>query len=292
MATDTGESLRHELDGVLVIACSQALSDRIRLTVCCFIGPASAAACNDSPTAKDLERQLLKIQRQDPVLALQLTTISTDPLRYGLNRQISHFEEQAAQIRRRYPDGTQASQRAQELEKLRGQTLALLRVPVNAARSLALTHLQEQRRSASMVARLPTWLATLAAPDAARLKSLTSACIQALQRSHEQLETILIPRTTFTRRHLQAQLRKDFSLKGDFDVQLNLPDSVTLQKQLTDGAAPGTRKNWWRYPVPPEAKMTLEELAQLNIDNTPSMQRAFVACAWVSCRVEVDPGRQ
>ncbi|MBD0678973.1 dermonecrotic toxin domain-containing protein [Pseudomonas sp. PSB11] len=287
MATDTGEPLRHELDGVFVIACSQALSDPDSPHSLLLYWPGIGGGLQRFANRKDLEQQLLKIQRQDPVLALQLTTISTDPLRYSLNRQISHFEEQAAQIRRRYPDSTPASQRAQELEKLRRQTLALLQVPVNAARSLALTHLQEQRRSASMVARLPTWLATLAAPDAARLKSLTSACIQALQRSHEQLETILIPRTTFTRRHLQAQLRKDFSLKGDFDVQLDLPDSVTLQKQLTDGAAPGTPQKLVAVPSTARSKMTLEELAQLNIDNTPSMQLEPLSLRLGFMRVEV-----
>ena len=115
----------------------------------------------------------------------------------------------------------------------------------------------------------PTWLATLPASDCVELKSLIKAYIQAMHRSHEQLETTLAPRDAFTRQHLQARLRKDFSLKGDFDVQLDLPDSVTLEKQLADGAAPGTPQKLVAVPSTTRSKMSLEELAQLNIDNTP-----------------------
>lgn len=284
MSTDTGAPLRQELTGVFVIGRPQALSDPESPHGLLLYWPGIGGGLQRFANRKELEQQLLKIQGQDPMLALQLKTITTDPLLYSLNQQTSLFEEQAAHIRQRAPDNAQASQ---ELEKLRRQTLALLQVPVNAARSLALMHLQEQRRSASMVARLPSWLATLAAPDSARLKSLTSAYIQAMQRSHEQLETILVPRDAFTRRHLQAQLREDFSLKGDFDVQLDLPDSVTLQKQLADGAAPGTPQKLVAVPSAARSKMSLEELAQLNIDNTPSMQLEPLSLRLGFMRVEV-----
>ncbi|MFJ2691287.1 dermonecrotic toxin domain-containing protein [Pseudomonas sp. NPDC087336] len=287
MRTDTGAPLRQELNGVFVIARQQALSDPGSADSLLLYWPGIGGGLQRFADRKDLEQQLLKIQGQNPVLILQLQAITTDPLLYSLNQQTRLFEEQAAQIRQRYPDDTLASQRAQELEKLRRQTLALLQVPVNPARSLALMHLQEQRLSASMVGRLPTWLGTLAAPDGARLKSLTSTYIQAMQRSHEQLQTTLVPRDVFTRRHLQAQLREDFSLKGDFDVQLDLPDSVTLQKQLSDGAAPGTPQKLVAVPSTARSKMSLEELAQLNIDNSPSMQLEPLSLRLGFMRVEV-----
>jgi hypothetical protein len=287
MKTDTGDPMRQELKGVFVIARPQALSDPDSPHSLLLYWPGIGGGLQRFANRKDLELQLLKIPGQDPVLTLQLQTITTDPLLYSLNQQISLFEEQAAQTRQRYPDSAQASQRAQELEKLRRQTLALLQVPVNAARSLAFTHLLEQNRSASMVDRLPTWLATLAAPDRARLKSLTSACIQAMQRSHEQLQTTLEARDAFTRRHLQARLRKDFSLKGDFEVELDLPDSVALQKQPTDGAAPGTPYKMVAVPSTARSKMSIEELAQLNIDNKPSMQLEPLSLRLTFMRVEV-----
>ena len=287
MTTDTGDTLRQELKGVFVIAPPQALSDPDSPHSLLLYWPGLGGGLQRFANRKDLEQQLLKIQGQDPVLVLQLKTITTDPLLYSLNQQTSLFEEQAAHTRQRYPDSSQASQRAQELEKLRRHTLALLQVPVNAARSLAFTHLQEQRLSGLMVTRLPTWLSNLAAPDGAKLKSLTSAYIQAMQRGHEQLETILVPRDAFTRRHLQAQLREDFSIKGDFDVQLDLPDSVTLQKQLTDGAAPTTPQKLVAVPSAARSKMSLEDLAQLNIDNTPSMQLEPLSLRLGFMRVEV-----
>ena len=285
--TDAGDPLPHELKGVFVIGRTHTLSDPESPHSLLLYWPGIGGGLQRFANRKDLEEQLLKIQGRDPVLALHLKTITTDPLLYSLNQQISFFEEQAAQTRQRYPDSGQATQRAQALEKLRKQTLALLQVPVNAARSLALMHILEQQRSAAMVARLPTWLTTLAAPDRARLKSLTSACIQAMKRGHEQLEKTLAPREVFTRRHLQARLRQDFSLKGDFDVQLDLPDSVTLQKQLTDGAAPGTPQKLVTVPSTARSKMSLEELAQLNIDNKPSMQLEPLSLRLGFMRVEV-----
>ncbi|MEO4015402.1 hypothetical protein [Pseudomonas rossensis] len=98
----------------------------------------------------ELERNVFKIQDQDKALALQLKNIRTDPLQYSLNKQTTHFEEKAAQIRQQYPDAAQALQRANELEKLRKQRLATLQVPVPAARSLAFSHLLEQSRSAAL----------------------------------------------------------------------------------------------------------------------------------------------
>ncbi|KJZ43517.1 hypothetical protein [Pseudomonas fluorescens] len=219
----------------------------------------------------ELERHVFKIQGQDKVLALQLKNIRTDPLQYSLNKQTAHFEVKAAQIRQQYPDAAQALQRANELEKLRKQTLATLQVPMPAARSLAFSHLLEQSRSAALFSLLPDWLATLSAFDRVELKTLVEAYILAMRRSHEQLEIALAPRDEFTRQHVHARLRKDFSLLGHFDVHLDLPDSVTLQKHLMDGAAPGTPQKLVAVPSTTRNKMSLEDLAQLNIDNTPSM---------------------
>ncbi|WP_367372774.1 dermonecrotic toxin domain-containing protein [Pseudomonas lini] len=228
----------------------------------------------------ELEQQLFKIQEQDPILALDLNKIVTDPLSYSLDKQTTHFEEQAAHLR-------QAPQSADELEKLRKQTLATLQVPVPAARSLAFSHLLEQSRSAKLFSLLPNWLATLSASDRAELKGLVEAYLLAMHRSHAQLAIALPPRDDFTRQHLQARLRKDFSLNGHFAVQLDLPDSVTLQKQLSDGASPGTPQKLVAVPSTSRSKMSLETLAQLNIDNTPSMQLEPLSLRLGFMRLEV-----
>jgi hypothetical protein len=287
MRTDTGDHSRQALSGAFVIARAQTLADPDSPHSLLLYWPGIGGGLQRFANRKDLEQQLFKIQGQDPVLALQLEAITTDPLLYSLDQQVSLFEEQAAQTRQRYPDSAQASQRAQALEQLRRHTLALLQVPVNAARNLTFAHILEQSRSASMVARLPAWLATLPTSDCAKLKTLINTYIQAMHRSHEQLETTLAPRDAFTRRHLHAQLRKDFSLKGDFDVRLDLPDSVTLQKQVADGASPGTPQKLVAVPSTARSKMSLEELAQLNIDNTPSMQLEPLSLRLGFMRVEV-----
>ncbi|MGW8462777.1 hypothetical protein [Pseudomonas sp. CLCA07] len=228
----------------------------------------------------ELEQQLFKIQDQDQILALQLKKIVTDPLSYSLDKQTTHFEEQAAHLR-------QAPQRADELETLRKQTLATLQVPMPAARNLAFAHLLEQSRSAKLFSLLPDWLATLSASERAELKGLVEAYILAMRRSHAQLEIALPPRDDFTRQHLQARLRKDFSLNGHFAVQLDLPDAVTLKKQLSDGAAPGTPQKLVAVLSAARSKMSLEALAQLNIDNTPAMQLEPLSLRLGFMRLEV-----
>ena len=127
---------------------------------------------------------MFKIQDQDKVLALQLKTISTDPLLYSLDKQNTHFEEQAAAPA--IPSAPDAIQRADELEKLRKHTLADLQVPVHAARSLAFSHLLEQSRSATLFSRRPEWLATIAwRPTALNSRRLIEAYILAMRRSHD-----------------------------------------------------------------------------------------------------------
>ena len=265
-----GRVLTQELNGPFVI--TRAPLDLASPHSLLLYWPGTGGGLQRFANRTELERHLFKIQDQDKVLALQLKNIHTDPLQYSLNRQTTHFEERAAQIRQQYPEAPQVLQRADELEKLRKQSLATLQIPVQAARSLALSHLLEQSRSAALFSLLPDWLTTLSAFDRVDLKTLVEAYILAMRRSHEQLEIALAPRDEFTRKHLHARLREDFSLQGSFDVHLDLPDSVTLQKQLVDGAAPGTPQKLVAVPSKTRNKMSLEDLAQLNIDNTPSMQ--------------------
>ncbi|XLM14122.1 hypothetical protein DKB71_27370 [Pseudomonas sp. PLMAX] len=260
------------LEGPFVITRSQVLLDPAAPHSLLIYWPGIGGGLQRFASRRDLELELFKIREQDPELTLQLTKISCDPLLYSQDKQISRFEEQAAQVRQRHADPAQAAERADELEKLRRKTLAKLQVPVNPARHLALAQRLEQSRSAGMASRLPTWLATLSVSAGAELKKLIEAYIQAMHRSHAQLEAALAPRDAFTRQHLQVRLRDDFSIEGEFDIQLDLPDSVKLEKQLADGAAPGTPQKLVAVPSATRSRMSLEELAQLNIDNTPSMQ--------------------
>ncbi|MGE8187294.1 hypothetical protein [Pseudomonas sp. NPDC086278] len=242
-----------------------------------------------------LEWQVFKIQPQDPVLSLQLTTIDADPLWFSLDRQTTDFEETAAHIRTHTPDAAQAVERAEQLQKLRKATVASLQVPVQAARNLAFAHTLEEHRSVALFSLRPAWLTTLRPPERARLKTVFEAWLVAMRRSHEQLEMALPPRDEFTRKQLHARLRTDFAANGHFDVQLDLPDAVSLKKQLAHGAAPGTPQKLVAIPSKTRSKLSLEALAQLNIDNTPSMQLEPLALRLGFMRVDVtaaDPSDQ
>jgi hypothetical protein len=270
MTEPTGNVTTQALNGPFVI--TRAPLDAASSHSLLLYWPGSGGGLQRFANRTELERQVFKIQDRDPMLAMQLTKIDTDPLHDSLDQHITHFEESAAHIRQSTPDATQAQLRYDELEKLRKQSLASLQVPVHAARSLAFSHLLEQSRSGVLFSLLPDWLATLSAPERVELKALFEAYLLAMRRSHQQLETALPTRDDFTRQQVQARLRQDFSLEGNFEVQLDLPDSVALQKQLAQGAAPGTPQKLVAVPSQSRNLMSLEELAQLNLDTTPSMQ--------------------
>ncbi|WP_030129600.1 dermonecrotic toxin domain-containing protein [Pseudomonas sp. QTF5] len=274
-----------ELNGPFVITRADALLDADSPHSLLLYWPGNGGGLQRFDNRRALERQVFMIQQPDNRLALQLKKISGDPLRYALNTLTTHFEEQAGEIRQRYTQT--AAQRADELESLRQRSLAALQVPVHAARSLAFAHHLEQSRTGALATHLPDWLGKLSEAERVGLKGLIEAYIPAMRRSHELLTVALMPRDDFTRQHLQARLRRDFSIQGHFQVQLDLPDSVSLQKHVMSAPAPGTPQKLVAVPSATRSKMSLEELAQLNIDNTPSMQLEPLSLRLSFMRVEV-----
>ncbi|MBV4485307.1 hypothetical protein HU727_006875 [Pseudomonas sp. SWRI153] len=273
------------LNGPFVMTQANALLDADSPHSLLLYWPGSGGGLQRFANRRELEQQVFLIHGTNSSQMLQLKRINGDPLRFALNTLTADFEEQAGGIRQRYTQT--AAQRADELEILRKRALAALQVPVHAARSLAYTHHLEQNRSGALAAGLPDWLGKLSEAERVRLKGLLEAYIPAMRRSHGLLTLALIPRDDFTRQRLQARLRQDFSVKGHFQVQLDLPDSVILQKQVTDGASPGTPQKLVAVPSDTRSKMSLEELAQLNIDNTPSMQLEPLSLRLAFMRVEI-----
>ncbi|MGJ7516951.1 dermonecrotic toxin domain-containing protein [Pseudomonas baetica] len=222
---------------------------------------------------RELEHQVFKLDDRDNEVTLQLKKISGDALLHSLNQLTQEFE-------------TQATQDAEQLDILRERTLALLQVPVHAARSLAFTQLLEQHRSGTLATKLPDWLRTLNEADRAQLKSLIEAYIVAMRQSHAFMTIALEPRDDFTRKHLHDRLSKDFVLKGQFEVRLSLPDSVTWEKRYT--ATPsGKVETSVMVPSASRSKMSLEALAQLNIDNIQSVQQDALSQRLVFMTLEV-----
>ncbi len=260
----TATTQTETLKGPLVVMRQAALLDADSTGSVLLYWPGSGGGLQRFANRRELEREVFKIQEKDPELALLLNRIDTDPLHLSLDAQISEFESNATALRGR-------SEHADKLEILRKRTLAALQVPVNAARNLTFAHVLEQDRSDTLATRLPGWLKHLSETDRGALKDLIQRFISAMHRSHKQLALALESRDEFTRKHLLKRLGDDFSIKGDFEVTLDLPESVKYEKRFKP--APG-HSGYELVMVPSTArsKMTLVEFAQLNIDNTPSMQ--------------------
>ncbi|MBK5527828.1 hypothetical protein JFT86_12845 [Pseudomonas sp. TH06] len=275
-----------ELNGPFVMTHPQALLDRESPHSVLLYWPGNGGGLQRFANRRVLEQQVFKIAGQDAALALQLKKISGDPLQHGLSQLTSDFDEQAGLLRSRFADASTKNQYDEQLAALRQRSLGALQVPVNAARSLAFTQVLEQANSGTLADVLPDWLARLSTADRSALKQLIEAFLLAMQRSHEQLTLALQPRDDFTRTHLHERLRKDFALKGSFEITLDLPDSVKMVKRYKP--APG-HSGYELVPEPSatRSKMPLVELAQLNIDNTPSMQLEPLSLRLTYMRVEV-----
>ncbi len=275
-----------ELKGVFILTQAQALTDADSPHSVLLYWIGTGGGLQRFANRRELERQVFKTHDQNTGLTVQPKKIFGDALLYGLNQLTSDFEEQAGAIRQRHSESAEAVRRDEQLEILRKKTLATLQVPVHAARSLAAAHLLEQERSATLASNLPEWLGKLTENERNGLKNQIEAYIQAMKRSHELMTIALEPRDDFTRKHLHARLRKDFSIKGSFEVKLDLPDSTKWEKQYFP--APG--QSGYKLKLIPSATrgtMPLEELAQLNIDNTPSMNLEPLSLRLSFMRAEV-----
>jgi hypothetical protein len=259
------------LKGAFIVTRVEALSDADSPHSVLLYWPGTGGGLQRFANRRELERQVLRMDPQDGGVTVQLTKITGDALQYSLTQLTDAFEEQAGVIRQRHGEPAEAAQLAEQLEALRVRTQACLQVPVHAARSLAFAHLLEQDRSSTLASRLPDWLAKLNEADRRELKRLIEVYIPAMKRSHELMTVALEPRNDFTRKHLQARLRKDFSIKGHFDVQVDLPDAVKWEKRYTANPA-GVVPTSVMVPDAKRSTMSLEELAQLNIDPVKSVQ--------------------
>ncbi|MHC8324201.1 dermonecrotic toxin domain-containing protein [Pseudomonas sp. GB2N2] len=274
------------LNGAFVMTHASVLVDAASAHGLLLYWPGIGGGLQRFANRRELERQLFKIGETDNHLALQLNRISGDPLRYALNQLTTEYEFLAAGIRQRTPRTDQQKQQGEQLETLRERTLAALQVPAHAARNLAFAQELEQSRSSALAIHRPDWLAKLPQTERNELKKLVQTYIGAMLRSHELMTILLAPRHDFTRRHLQARLRKDLKIQGHFDVQLTLPDSVTWEKRYS--ATPtGTLETSVMVASTQSSKMSLEDLAQLNIDNVHSVQQDAFTQRLVFMRLEV-----
>lgn len=274
-----------ELKGAFVITRAEALADSDSSQSLLLYWAGSGGGLQRFANRRELERGMFKAD-PDAGLTLGLAKITGDALRYGLDQLTSDFEEQAAAIRQRLAEPADAAQRAEQLEALRKRALATLQVPVHAARNLAFAHLLEQDRSSTLASKLPDWLKTMTETSRSELKGLVESYISAMNRSHELMTAVLEPRGDFTRKHLHARLRKDFSLEGHFAVQVDLPNSVTWETQHSPGPAAPVPTTVM-VPSATRSTMSLEDLAQMNIDSVQSVQQNALSQRLVFMRLQI-----
>ncbi len=236
---DDGNTQTEELDGVLLITPPSVLRGVASHSLLLY-WPGRFGGLQRFASRQALEQALFKLSANDEVLALHLSELSGDPFEYALQNQLYRCVQQATRLIADNPVPAKTQQCTVALEKLREHTLARLTVPMPAARELAFAQLLEQNHSSVLAQALPQWLGTLSDARRLQFKQLFKTYIAAMKRSHELLERDLPPRDDFSQKRIDVRLRKDFALKQGFEVMLDLPDSTTWQKVVTDGAAPGT----------------------------------------------------
>lgn len=269
---------RTELNGPLVFLAPQDESTPgTRDGVHFLYWPGSDGGLQRFASRQVLEDATFGIQPQDKQLALQFTTLTRDPFDYSLSSQQTVFEEQAARVRQTWPGDEHAPQRAGELEKLCAQTLPGLLVPENPAREAAYLLLIEQHNARLLAEQLPPWLGNQPVEQREALKTLLRAYIPALKNSQALLERSLPPRDLFVRQKIDARIRKDFSIRKGFTLQLELPDSVEQKRDIIAGAAPGTPIRIIDVPSAKRSQMSLDDLALRNIDAELSQRLGFVS---------------
>ena len=269
----------HELKGPLVIATAQALAAPPEAAHSLLLyWPGSGGGLQRFGSRQALALSVLHILPDEQVLSADLKELTVDALDHGLNLQQVAFDEQAAQVRLDHPAPLEDRQQQIELQKLRLRALETLRVPRHEARDLAYLQIIEQDNSSHLAEQLPAWLRDQALAHRARLKPLIQAYLPALRRAQGLFDQSLPARDDYVRLQIDARLRRDFDLKHGYSVQLELPDAVQQQRDtITGGNIGGTPTRIVDVPSSKRSKISLEQLAVVNIDSAMSLRLGFVS---------------
>lgn len=277
--TDAGVTTlqRTDLDGVLVFMPGNALSDAQSTASHLLYWPGSGGGVQCLRSRKALEQVLYASEEpDDPSLSLKLSAIDTDPFEFSLQGQYSTFETLAAGLRSAHADDSQAQALEQALGLLREQSLFQWLVPDHAARRLAFNQFIEVNKSDTLVSQLPDWVARMSAEHRMQLKSLLDAYFPALERADKLRERQLPLPVDFSRQQVDERLRQDFALEQPFKVILDLPDSVTVTIEPVAGGAPGTPVKRLDIPSQSRSKLSIEQLALLNVGPPMDLRIGFM----------------
>jgi len=265
--SETGDAAtvqqRESLRGALVFTRQASLANGASNASLLLYCPGTDGGLQRFADRRALALEVFKIDEQDRAPALQLSAITSDPLHQCLGALVADCEMRAARLR-------DSSEHVDALVTLRQDCRAAVQVPVSAARSLMFGHAAEQQRSGVLATHLPGWLIHLQKSERIALKQHIETYIDAMRKSHALMTLALEPRDEFTRKHLHARLRKDFATEGYFSIQVDFPDSTTIET-VVEASPAGPRRKTVIVPGRTRSRMSLEDLAQLNVDNVQSV---------------------
>lgn len=277
MSETDGDSLAHQLHGVLVITQQATLDDHAADGSLLLYWPGIDGGLQRFASYAALEQVLLKPSLDDGQLALTLTPLSGDALAYGLQNQLHRCEQQATQLLEQYPSATHPVEQAQALKSLLEQTVRALRVPHHSARETAYAQLLELNRSSALHAKLPDWLTCMPRDDRHLLKALMQQYVPAVQLAQTLLDAEIPLREDFVRVRVQQRLHSDFGLNADYRVSLDLPDAVHRVRDPIEGSgSQGVPSKTLLRPSDKRSTLSLEQLALANIDDDLRERYTFV----------------
>ncbi|UWF46999.1 hypothetical protein NYP20_16755 [Pseudomonas sp. N3-W] len=266
-----------ELSGALLIAPAAVLRDRLAPQSVLLYWPGKGGGLQRFASRQVLEQSLLKIQPDEAHQTVEFKELLNTPFIYSLDSQLYGAEQAATRLIKRYPARTAGGLRVSELEKLREYTLHTLLVPVHAARSMAFAMILEQINSSRLAGAPPEWLNDVTQEQRVDIKALIEAYIVAMRRSHQVFERHVPTYEDFSRPRLHDRLRSDFNLHGRFNVQLNLPDSVTTERVLiSEHAGPGTPFKLEKKPGKQRSTLSLLDVMMRNVDPELSERLYFL----------------
>ncbi|MFD2644668.1 dermonecrotic toxin domain-containing protein [Pseudomonas japonica] len=263
-----------ELPGVLLIGHSDAAGNLATDQPVLLYWPGASGGLQGFASLPVLERAFLKASPGDQ--RLQTLTLEEDAFAYSLARQLSDYEARLRALHQEHASATPQVLDA-ALQALREDARDGLLVPAHAARELARQQWREQQRGVQLAQQSPTWLTHLDDQGRRRLRQSIEDYLEALQRSRSYLAGTLPNRSAFVRQQVARHVRQAFALDHNVQIQLDLPDSVTQRRETIPGSgAPGTPVKLVPVPSPERSRLSLEDLALQQIDETVEQRLCFM----------------
>ncbi|MGZ9707742.1 dermonecrotic toxin domain-containing protein [Pseudomonas sp. GNP013] len=257
-----------ELQGPLAIINAADLQDPSSDHGVLLWWPGRSGGLQRFASREALHTALFNIQTDDAELSLQLTEVLREALDYGLQSQTHQCSQKAALLMETDADPTVLHARAAELQALPEKCRLEWQVHRHDARDLAYAQLVEQQRSVTLAEQRPQWVSELSDAQAAEVKPMINASVDALRRSQVLVQRDLPSASRFSQGQVDQRLREDFSLLKPFTLTLDLPVTVEKQPLLGSGAPGSFSPRTVNKASTARSTLTLHELALFTVDDT------------------------